>query len=109
MADVKENWLANKKLQDKFYNIQTGRRIIASRQLLFLRKLVHNSDKTSLPKQLPIVWVDHKRPRGQPHNNQNATCKKPTDVISQKHLPYRKLEEDSNRYLRRPIWIIVLA
>jgi len=40
MQEVKENKISNKKLQAKFYNIQTRRSMIATRQLQFLGKLV---------------------------------------------------------------------
>ena len=60
MAEVKENRISNKKLQEKFYNIQSGRNMIAARQLQFLGKLVRSED-SSIPKQLLTAWVNHKR------------------------------------------------
>ena len=53
MTEVKEIKLSNQKLQEKFYNIQSesGRSMIAARQLQFLGKLVR-SEGSSIPKQL---------------------------------------------------------
>ena len=59
MSEVKENKITNKKLQAKFYNIQSGRSMIAARQLQFLGKLVR-SENSSIPKQLITDWVNHK-------------------------------------------------
>jgi len=59
MSEVKENKLSNKKLQEKFYNIQSGRSMIAARQLQFLGKLVRSKD-SSIPKQLLTAWVNRK-------------------------------------------------
>ena len=63
MSEVKEDKITNKKLQAKFYNIQSGRSMIAARQLQFLGKLVR-SENPSIPKQLLTAWVNHKRLRG---------------------------------------------
>ena len=59
MADVKENKITNKKLQQSFYNIPSGRNMIAARQLQFLGKLVW-AEGSSIPKQLLTAWVNHK-------------------------------------------------
>ena len=94
MQEVKENKISNKKLQAKFYNIQSGRSMIATRQLQFLGKLVRSED-SAIPKQLLTAWVNHKRLPGGVLTTTKNSYVKSLQMLYPKNT-YR-IDEDSRK------------
>jgi len=96
MTEVKENRISNKKLQEKFYNIQSGHNMIAARQLQFLGKLVHSED-SSIPKQLLTAWVNHKHLPGGVLTTTKTSYVKSLQRLYPKNI-YRKDTETRKKY-----------
>ena len=94
MTEVKENKITNKKLQERFYNIPTGRCMIASRQLQFLGKIVRSED-SSIPKQLLTAWVNHKRLPGGVLTTTKNSYVKSLQMLYPKNI-YRK-DDDTGK------------
>jgi hypothetical protein len=64
MAQVQEERITNSEVRRRFFDIPTAERMIASRQLSYLGKVVRNEREGFLPTKLLTAWVDNKRPKG---------------------------------------------
>ena len=80
MEEVKNERISNKKIREKFYNIQDGRSMIATRQLQFIGKVIRK-DNSSLPKQLLTAWVNNKRPVGRPLTTNKSSIVKSLQLL----------------------------
>ena len=71
MNEVKDQHITNETVRRKFFDIPNIKKQIATRQLSFIGKVVHNSDD-HLTTKILTAWCNHKRRRGGVlHTNKN--------------------------------------
>ena len=63
MTEVKEERIRNAQVRERFFNIPTIQNQITKRQLVFIGKVVRNSDLQITTKIL-TAWCNHKQKRG---------------------------------------------
>ena len=84
-SQMMDKHISNKQIRNKFYNIKDIRKMIPSRQLQFVGKVMRREDEF-LPKQLMIGWVNNKRPIGRPTTTiKTSICQEPETTLSSKY------------------------
>ena len=87
-SQMMDKHISNKQIRNRFYNIQDIRKMIATRQLQFVGKVMRREDEF-LPKQLMIGWVNNKRPIGRPTTTiKTSICQEPETTLSSKYYFY---------------------
>ena len=83
-SQMMDKHISNKQIPNKFCNIKDIRKMIPSRQLQFVGKVMRREDEF-LPKQLMTAWVNSKRPVGRPiTTNKTFICQEPETTLSSK-------------------------
>ena len=105
-SQMMDKHISNKQIRNKFYNIKDIRKMIPSRQLQFVGKVMRREDEF-LPKQLMTAWVNSKRPVGRPiTTNKTFICQEPETTLSSKCflLWYHMYPNCQTWYLYGYVW-----